>query len=112
VRTEVTGHTIEELMVKHGFESFDCLFIDIEGYEPGVLLAMDYAVVRPQLIAFESLHLGPARTEVMAHLQRRGFGLFEFDQEMVAVSAEWARGAGHRWTARLAEGKTSPVVGS
>jgi FkbM family methyltransferase len=93
VRTQVTGRTVEQLMFKHGYTGFDCLFIDIEGYEPHVLLAMDYAVVRPKLIAFESLHLGSARDEVRAHLGRKGFQLFEFDQEMIAVGTAWSKRA-------------------
>ena len=90
VRSQVAGRTIEELTRKHGFDSFDCLFIDIEGYEPRVLLAMNYALIRPRLIAFESLHLGSAQGEVRAHLENQGFRLFEFDQEMVALDREWA----------------------
>ncbi len=91
VRTQVTGRTIEQLMLKHGYTGFDCLFIDIEGYEPRVLLSMDYALVRPKMIAFESLHLGSALDEVRAHLGTAGFRLFEFDHEMIAVSAAWSR---------------------
>lgn len=90
ITTQVAGQTIEQLMLRHGFSSFDCLFIDIEGYEPRVLLSLDYAVVRPRMIAFESLHLGPAYDEVRAHLAGKGFRLFEFDQEMIAVGAAWA----------------------
>jgi len=90
VRASVTGRTVEQLMIKHGYDGLDCLFIDIEGYEPKVILAMDYALVRPKLIAFESLHLGEAHSEVCAHLGRKGFKLFEFDQEMIALSAAWA----------------------
>lgn len=89
VKTQLTGRTIEQLMMKHGYTGFDCLFIDIEGYEPRVLLAMDYALVRPKLIAFESLHLGSAQAEVRAHLEGQGFRLYEFNHEMIALGRAW-----------------------
>lgn len=90
VETRVPGHTIEELMARHGFASFDCLFLDIEGYEARVLAAVDLDALQTKLIAFESLHLGAERPAIEARLARAGFALWDVGQEVVAVRAPWS----------------------
>ncbi len=59
-RVRAAGVTIEELLDKNGLNCCDCLFMDMEGHEPEVLLNLDYGRVLPKLVAFETIYLGEA----------------------------------------------------
>ena len=85
VEVTVPAHTIEELMELHGLDSIDCLFLDLEGHEPNVLLNMDFERVRPRLIVYEHIHLGDQRAAVDARLASEGFGLHACSQDVVAT---------------------------
>ncbi len=86
---DVPGCTVEDLMRTHAFASFDCMFLDIEGYEAQVLLSMDYSVVRPKLIAYENINLLDRAAELERHLRSKGFVLHSLPQETVAVLPAW-----------------------
>jgi FkbM family methyltransferase len=74
-------HTVEEVMARHGFSSFDCLFIDCEGHEENILTQLDYDRVNPRLIVFEHTHHADRIQLIEDHLTSRGFHLerLEFD---------------------------------
>lgn len=81
----VPVRTIEDLMKSNGLNSIDCLFLDIEGHEPTILLNLDYEVVQPKVIVYEFLHLGDQRETVDNHLLARGFKLHQCDRDTVAI---------------------------
>ena len=85
VELKVPAHTIEKLMQKNGLGSIDCLFLDLEGHEPNVLLNMDFEKVKPRLIVYEHMHLGEQRPVVDAHLKALGFTLQVCLQDVVAT---------------------------
>ena len=77
--------TVEDLMVKHGFDRFDCLFMDCEGHEENILTQLDYEVVKPRLIVFEHTHYGERAERIEAHLSARGFAFTRLSHDTVAV---------------------------
>ena len=85
----VPGRTIEDIMAKENYSSFDCLFLDLEGYEPHVLLNLDYSVSKPKLIAYEHIYLGQSAERIQLRLEEMGFRLIKFSQDTVAVAGEW-----------------------
>lgn len=88
VELSVPAQTVEDLMAQHRLNTFDCLFLDLEGHEANVLLNLDYRSVQPKLIAFENIYLeDPQR--VNDHLRLMNFELSPFAQDTVAVHREW-----------------------
>ncbi len=77
--------TVEDIMVKHGFDQFDCLFMDCEGHEENILTQLDYEVVKPRLIVFEHTHYGERAERIEAHLSARGFAFTRLSHDTVAV---------------------------
>lgn len=77
--------TVEELMKTHGFERFDCLFMDCEGHEENILTQLDYEFVKPRLIVFEHTHYGKRAEKIEAHLSARGFDFTHFNYDTVAA---------------------------
>lgn len=82
---QVRGETIESLMQKHRLNHVDCLFLDMEGYEPTLLMALDYDVVSPRIISYENLNLGGRREAIVTHLLERDYSLIDLPQETVAI---------------------------
>jgi FkbM family methyltransferase len=91
VSIQVPGCTVEQLMAQNNLAWCDCLFLDLEGYEPNVLLNMDYVRIKPKLIAYENIHLGERSEQIRNHLMGMHFKLFDFPQDTVAVAKEWLR---------------------
>jgi FkbM family methyltransferase len=77
--------TVEDIMVKHGFDRFDCLFLDCEGHEENILTHLDYERVKPRLIVFEHTHFGERAERIEAHLSARGFAFIRLSHDTVAV---------------------------
>jgi FkbM family methyltransferase len=63
--------TVEDIMLKYGFDRFDCLFIDCEGHEENILTQLDYDLVQPRLIVFEHTHFGERAADRSASLRQR-----------------------------------------
>lgn len=81
----VPSVTVEQAMERHGYASLDCLFLDMEGHEPDILLHMDYAKAAPKIIVYEHIHLGTQKSPVANHLSNLGFTLHECQNDIVAV---------------------------
>lgn len=77
--------TVEDIMVKHGFDRFDCLFMDCEGHEENILTQLDYELVKPRLIVFEHTHYGEMAERIETHLSARGFAFTRLSQDTIAV---------------------------
>lgn len=78
-------NTVEDLMVKHGFDCFDCLFIDCEGYEENILTNINYKMVKPRLIVFEHTHLAESGKAVESHLAEWGFHFKRLTYDTIAT---------------------------
>lgn len=76
--------TVEDVMMKHGFDRFDCLFMDCEGHEENILGRLDYDVVKPRLIVFEHTHYGERAERIEEHLAARGFVFTRLSHDTVA----------------------------
>jgi FkbM family methyltransferase len=82
---QIPCQTIEQLLSKHNFNSFDCIFMDVEGYEYEILKNISLDKIKPKLIAFESAHLGEKQAEVNSYLSRNNYQLYHFVQDTVAI---------------------------
>jgi FkbM family methyltransferase len=80
----VPGLRVEDIMRLSGLDRIDALFFDLEGQEPTVLQNMDFAVVRPRLVVYESKHLGSDADAVRQKLEGLGFTLIPCDVDIVA----------------------------
>jgi len=76
--------TVESIMVKHGFDRFDCLFMDCEGHEENILTQLNYEVVKPRLIVFEHTHYGERAVRIEEHLSAKGFVFTRLSHDTVA----------------------------
>jgi FkbM family methyltransferase len=76
--------TIESALSQHGFDHFDCLFMDCEGHEQNILTHMDYAKVKPRLIVFEHTHYGDRAEAIETHLAQHGFTFTRLQYDTIA----------------------------
>jgi FkbM family methyltransferase len=81
----VPTFTIESVLDRTAFQSFDCLFMDCEGNEENILLNLDYKRVNPKIIVYEHTHLAQSGEEVTKHLATQGFTAREIANDTVAV---------------------------
>jgi len=51
--------TVETLLREHQFERLDLLVLDVEGYEENILRSINFYLISPQIIYYESCHLAP-----------------------------------------------------
>jgi Methyltransferase FkbM domain len=77
--------TIEELQSEHSFKSFDCIFMDVEGYEYEILSSMSFELIKPKLIVFESKHLGNKQKELAQFLEHKKYRLCVCGQDTIAI---------------------------
>jgi len=77
--------TVEELMEKHQFTTFDCLFMDCEGFEENILMGIDYAKVQPKLIAFEHTHFSGEKPRHEEHLEGMGYKIEKYRYDAIAI---------------------------
>jgi FkbM family methyltransferase len=75
---------IEDLLDKHGLPRVDCLFLDVEGLEAEILLAVDLDRLGARVISYESAHLGTERDKVWQRLEASGYSLREVGMDTVA----------------------------
>lgn len=77
--------TVEEVMEKHGFDHFDCLFMDCEGHEENILTHLDYDLIKPRVIVFEHTHYGNRAVNIEAHLSTKGFHFTRLTHDTIAA---------------------------
>jgi len=61
------------------------LVIDAEGYESTLIPGIDFSVLRPAGVFFESEHLGPDQDRVFSHLKNFGYSLQKVGLDTLAV---------------------------
>lgn len=87
----VRSVTFAQLLVEASIPAgdLDVLVIDAEGHEQAILGSIDFAAVRPELVVFESHHLGEALQAVTDLFTRHGYTTVQVGPDSVA-----ARGSG------------------
>ena len=60
--------------------------IDAEGYESTLIPGIDFSVVTPEAVFFESEHLGPDQELVFQHLQGFGYTIEKVGLDSLAVN--------------------------
>jgi FkbM family methyltransferase len=69
--------TLDELLVKHGFDEIQILQIDAEGYDWQILRTLDLGRAKPSIIQFESGHLSNADCDsAVRHLTEGGYQIY------------------------------------
>lgn len=81
---DIEVETVEDLMARYNFPSFDCLFIDCEGHEHNILLNLDFTTVKPRLISFEHTHCGDLVDTIESRLVGFGFTLLRLQHDTIA----------------------------
>lgn len=61
------------------------LVIDAEGYESVLIPGIDFSVVKPEAVFFESEHLGPEKEPVFSHLKNFGYSIEKVGLDSMAV---------------------------
>lgn len=78
--------TLQDLMNKYGWSSFDLLQVDTEGYDLRILQMVFKARVRPRLINLESFHLSrEERAELRETLTERGYHFIDWGFDTLAI---------------------------
>jgi FkbM family methyltransferase len=83
---KVPATTLSKLVAKHGLPRVDVLQIDTEGYDFTILKGVDFSVVQPEIIHFESNFLNRRqREDALQLLSRNGYSVLELGQDMLAL---------------------------
>ena len=83
---EVNCTTIHDLLKKHSIQNIDLLQIDTEGYDYEIIKTIDFDVLKPKLISFESEHLSESDyNECKSMLQSKGYTIKQIDRDSLAI---------------------------
>jgi len=82
---EVECTTIPSLLEKHNFDALNLLQIDTEGYDYEIIKTLDFEVLKPTIISFESEHLSKADfKECRALLESHGYTVEHIQRDSIA----------------------------
>tara|TARA_Y100000385_G_C13064662_1_gene626133 strand:+ start:126 stop:989 length:864 start_codon:yes stop_codon:yes gene_type:complete len=75
---------INEIIREHGYEKFDFLHLDLEGYDADLIMGLEYF---PRLIVFENEHVKDAGKydSVINFLKKEGYNIIEEGIDTMAV---------------------------
>lgn len=92
---------LSTLLARHGFNNFDVLCVDAEGFDDVVLQSLDFGIARPQIIHYEHKNLpGDRRMALRRFLGELQYATFPFHWNTIAVK----RGSkDHVWLAFAAK---------
>jgi FkbM family methyltransferase len=77
--------TVEQILEERRLGGFDCIFMDCEGHELNILQGMDFAKVKPRLIAYEHTHYPEGLSPLDELLQSKGFKIQKYEFDAVAI---------------------------
>lgn len=80
---KIPCQTVEAILNNYHFRKFDCIFLDVEGYETHILKNINFDVINPKLIVYEHTHIN--QEEIDNLLRAKGFELQTFIQDTVAI---------------------------
>lgn len=82
---QVTCISFESLIKQYSISQLDLLLIDTEGFDFEILKMIDFAKFKPQLIAFEYIHLSPQDlTDCKKLLHGNNYELCQIGRDLVA----------------------------
>lgn len=64
--------------------------IDVEGHERSIIMSMDFARDRPDLIVYEAIHADAGAEDIMRFLIAAGYVIIECGTDNIAVRKQWA----------------------
>jgi FkbM family methyltransferase len=77
--------TLSELIVNHwDLRPITLLVIDTEGHEASIIKSIDFNIINPEIIYFESHNLGARKLEVYDFLSKHYYDLKEFGGDTIA----------------------------
>lgn len=84
---QVPCKRMNTIIKEYGIKKIEFLIIDTEGHEYEILMDFDLSLVKPDHIIFENCHMdgflskGRRYNELMSHLRRNGYFLYEENNE-------------------------------
>lgn len=86
VRIPIPMIRLDEVVARYLPQSpLHLLAIDAEGYESTLIPGIDFSVIRPEAVFFESEHLGDSGDRVFAHLEDAGYRIQPVGGDSLAV---------------------------
>ena len=77
--------TVERALAAAGFETVDCMVMDVEGHELEILRSIDLSVLGVSFLCLEHKHMNASdRGELGRILKRHGFAFKPFGRDLVA----------------------------
>jgi len=89
VAHQVLTVTLDQLLLKNGWESFDALQIDAEGYDYEILRTVDFGRHRPVLINYERVLLRDQEAEARSLLTAHGYKLYDTYADTLGVRSDF-----------------------
>lgn len=87
--TRVPGVTLAQVVASSlPRHPLHLLVIDAEGYEAALIPAIDFSVVTPEAVFFESEHLGADRATVFGHLEQAGYRIAQVGLDSLATRGD------------------------
>ena len=78
--------TLTELINRYWCEGdIDLLVIDAEGHEAKIIHSIDFNIINPHAIFFESSHLGEEKEKVFKFLLKNDYQLTKRDRDTIAI---------------------------
>lgn len=111
VETRVPAITLSSLLKKHNVTRVDVLQMDTEGFDFEIIKMIDFDIIKPSIISFESAFLSiPERHACNRLLSSHGYRLATFHVDTVAVLQSNYREALHAGLEQAMSKKLSPNV--
>jgi FkbM family methyltransferase len=77
--------TLSQVLAKHDVSRVDFIFIDTDGCDFEIIKSIDLPKLKPLVIFYENLHLGPRKRECAAYLEAHDYHLIDIGMDTVAA---------------------------
>lgn len=78
--------TLAALLKKHGLSKIDLLHTDTEGFDYEILKTIDFSIIHPDIIMFESIHLSKADFKAtVSILKNANYAVFVCGHDSIAI---------------------------
>ena len=78
--------TIKSILSMHNFDKLNLLQIDAEGHDYTILKSIDYDVIKPQIIRFETTHMSKSRlNEVLEVMSSHNYKFHPENRDITAI---------------------------
>lgn len=87
--TQVQCRTLMGLVKEYDLTNLDYLQIDTEGFDDEIIKMIDFSLVRPSVIKFETVHLSETKKKnIVQLLKSNGYRIVDERRDMVAINVE------------------------